>query len=281
MELTRRRLTQILAGTALAACAQQPESAQEEPIVIDNPKGNYQFVKGSGPYSSGAVASPGFEVVHAVFQPLPELFSAFELIEKHLAAAGRSINALCGMELRIPKVLSTEDFNTFNKPYIERLEKWNLHVDGLNPVARTNVAPIVHPVAQPSVYGFSYTVPSDYAGKTFVVAGAGEFRAAGPNEDNLVARGDTSLAGLTQKAETVLGIMTTRIQAMGATWADATQSNIYCVHDIHPLMAGAIVPALAEASLHGVRWFYAQPPVLDVEYEMDVRGVRREIFVTP
>ncbi|MBI1356278.1 MAG: RidA family protein [Acidobacteria bacterium] len=281
MELTRRRLTQILAGTALAACAQQQDSAQEEPVVIDNPKGNFQFVKGSGPYSSGAVASPGFEVVHAIFQPLPELFSAFEIIEKHLEAAGRPLNALCGMELRIPKALSVEDFNTFNQPYIDRLEAWKLHVDGLNPVARTNVAPTVRPVSQPSVYGFSYTVPSDYTGKTFVVAGAGEFRTSGLDEDNLVARGDTSTAGLTQKAEMVLSIMTSRIEAMGASWADATQSNIYCIHDIHPLMAGAIVPALAEASIHGVRWFYAQPPVLEVEYEMDVRGVRKEIIVTP
>ncbi len=281
MQLTRRRMAQILAASALTSCAAEKESPQEGPIVIENPKGNFHFVQGSGPYSSGAVASDGYEVVHAIFQPMPELFSAFGLIEKHLADAGRPLNALCGMELRIPEVLSTEDFTKFNQPYIERLEQWDLHVDGLNPVARTNVAPVVKPVAQPSVYAFSYTVPSDYQGKTFVVAGAGEFRTAGLNQDNLVARGDTSTAGLAQKAETVLGIMSTRIQAMGATWADATQSNIYCIHDIHPLMAGAIVPALEEASFQGVRWFYAQPPVLEVEYEMDVRGVRREIFVRP
>jgi len=279
MELTRRRLAQILAATALTSCAAETDTPQEGPVVIDNPKGNFQFVKGSGPYSSGAVAAEGYEVVHAIFQPLPELFSAFDLIEKHLEAAGRPLNALCGMELRIPEVLSVEDFTAFNQPYIERLEQWNLHVDGLNPVARTNVVPQVKPVSQPSVYAFSYTVPSDYKRKTFVVAGAGEFATVGLDEDGLVARGDTSTSGLTKKAETVLGIMSTRIQAMGATWAEATQSNLYCVHDIHPLMNGTIVPALEDASFNGLRWFYAAPPVLEVEYEMDVRGVRQEIIV--
>jgi len=49
--------------------------------LIDNPKGNFQFLKGSGPYSSGAVASGGYEVVHAIFNPLPGLWDTFGLIE--------------------------------------------------------------------------------------------------------------------------------------------------------------------------------------------------------
>ena len=56
--------------------------------MIDSPKGGFQFVKGSGPYSSGAVASPGFEVMHAIFNPLPGLWDAFGMIERHLEAAG-------------------------------------------------------------------------------------------------------------------------------------------------------------------------------------------------
>ena len=71
------------------------------------------------------------------------------------------------------KALSVEGFNEFNQPYIERLKQWGTHIDGLNPVARTNVAPDGNAVPEPSVYGFSYTVPSDESGKTFVVAGAG------------------------------------------------------------------------------------------------------------
>jgi hypothetical protein len=33
------------------------------------------------------------------------------------------------------------------------------------------------------------------------------------------------------------------------------------------------------AAVHGVRWFPSRPPITGLEYEMDVRGVRREIVV--
>jgi hypothetical protein len=33
------------------------------------------------------------------------------------------------------------------------------------------------------------------------------------------------------------------------------------------------------AGRHGIRWHYARPPVVDVEYEMDVRGVHQELIL--
>ena len=51
--------------------------------MIDNPQGNFKFAKGSGPYSSGAAAHDGYEVVHAIFNPLPQLWDAFDIIEGH------------------------------------------------------------------------------------------------------------------------------------------------------------------------------------------------------
>jgi hypothetical protein len=30
---------------------------------------------------------------------------------------------------------------------------------------------------------------------------------------------------------------------------------------------------------HGVRWHFSRPPIVSIEYEMDVRGVRREILL--
>ena len=247
--------------------------------MIDNPEGNFQFLKGSGPYSSGAVAAPGYEVVHAIFNPLPALDDAFGVIERHLAAAGRPIDALCGMELRIPKALSLEGFNEFNQPYIERLEAWGAHVDGLNPVARTNVALEIAAVPEPSVYGFSYTVASDASNKTFVIAGAGEVQGSLGDEDSIVSQGDVSADGVRAKAERVLAIMAERLESMGLAWTDVTQSNIYTVHDIHPHLEKTILPALHEGARHGMRWHYARPPVLEIEYEMDMRGVNLEIVV--
>ena len=139
---------------------------------IDNPTGNFQFLKGIGPFSSGVVAHSGYEIVHVTFHPLPPLQRGFELIERHLQRSKRPLNALCGMELRIAQPLSRQAFNEFNQPYINKLAGWHLLVDGLNPVARTNVAPAINPVSEPSVYGFSYTVPAQHPGVTFVVSGA-------------------------------------------------------------------------------------------------------------
>jgi hypothetical protein len=276
MRITRRHWVQIAAAAAVSGCA----TSQETSMLIDSPKGNFQFLRGSGPYSSGAIASTGFEVVHAIFNPLPKLWDAFAIIEKHLTAAGRPIEALCGMELRIPQALSVEAFNEFNAPYIERLKQWGTHVDGLNPVARTNVSLEVNPVAEPSVYGFCYTAPSDFTGKTFVVAGAGELRSSALAAEEVVSRGDVSAEGLKAKTERVLGIMTERLQGMNVAWSDVTQSNIYTVHNICPLMETSIMPALHEGGRHGVRWHFSRPPVIEIEFEMDLRGVQREIIVS-
>jgi hypothetical protein len=261
---------------AAAALSPQPSPSQELP-VIDNPKGNFQFAKGSGPYSSGAVAHDGYEVVHVIFNPLPKLWDAFGIIERRMKSLGRPLHALCGMELRIPKALSIEAFNEFNEPYIERLKAWGTHVDGMNPVARTNVATEVNPVTEPSVYGFSYTIPSDHKGKTFVVAGAGELRSSKLDGSEIVSRGDTSTEGLRAKAKQVLSIMDRRLEVMGLTHAHVTQSNIYTIFNIAELMKSTIMPALGEAGRHGVRWHFARPPVLEIDYEMDMRGVRQEI----
>ena len=57
-------------------------------MLLDNPKGNYKFVRGYGaPFSSGALAHPGFEIVHASFRPLAALADGYGLIESHLRAA--------------------------------------------------------------------------------------------------------------------------------------------------------------------------------------------------
>ena len=49
----------------------------------------------------------------------------------------------------------------FNAGYARILESWGLFVGGVNPVARTNIAPEVDPPTEPVLYGFSYSRPSD------------------------------------------------------------------------------------------------------------------------
>ena len=47
-------------------------------MLLDNAKGNYKFVRGYGaPFSSGALADSGFEIVHASFRPLARLTDGY------------------------------------------------------------------------------------------------------------------------------------------------------------------------------------------------------------
>src|SRR5688572_33510475 len=110
-------------------------------MLIANPKGNYRFLRGIAPYSAGAVADDGFEIVHARFyRPVP-LAEGFERVREHLSAAKRPLPALCGMELRSPKPFTFQGFNDFNAGYVQVLSQWGVIQDKVNPVARTNIAP--------------------------------------------------------------------------------------------------------------------------------------------
>src|SRR5260370_28993535 len=143
-------------------------------MLIENPKGNYSFVKGIAPYSGGAIASRGFAIEHARLQPALQLHAGFAAVDKHLKSLGRPRQALCAMELRSPRPFTFQGFADFNAGYVDILKSWDILQNGLTPVARTNVAPEVDPPTEPLLYGFSYTVPSDRTPITFVVAGAGE-----------------------------------------------------------------------------------------------------------
>ena len=246
---------------------------------IENKRGNYSFLKGIAPYSAGAVASPDHEIEHARFRsPLP-LRAGFDAVERHLREIGRPKQALCGMELRSPKPFTFQGFADFNGGYVDVLKKWDVLLDGLNPVARTNVAPELEAPAEPSLYGFSYTVPSKGAPPTFVVAGAGELPEGSLDPKDVVRRGDTSPAGLAAKARFVMDLMEGRLHDLGAGWPDVTAAEIYCVHSVCSFLRKEVLTRMGAASLHGAIWHFARPPIVTIEYEMDLRGCRREFVL--
>ena len=144
-----------------------------------------------------------------------------------------------------------------------------------NPVARSNVCPAIDPPAEPSFHAFAYTELAPDAEPSFIVAGSGEAPEGRANyRDHIVRLGDVSPAGLREKARFVLDEMERRLSAMGFGWADTTATQVYTVHDIHPLLADEIVRRGAARS--GLTWHYNRPPVVDLEYEMDCRGVALE-----
>jgi hypothetical protein len=253
-------------------------------MLLDNAKGNYKFVRGYGaPFSSGALANSGFEIVHASFKPLAPLTKGYGLIERHMREAGRPLNAICGIELRIPAALTPAGFDEFNHGYIECLTTWGVMVDGLNPVARTNVAPASSPpLADPSLYGFYYTVPAVGAARpAFVLAGVPEVASREGGKREVVAPGDVSLEGLRRKNACILEALGGLLREMKLEWSDASAVNLYTVHDMHPLFASDLLPALGAALYRGIRWHYARPPVIGLELEIDGYAARQELVLAP
>ena len=89
-------------------------------------------------------------------------------------------------------------------------------------------------------------------------------------------RGETSPDALAAKTRCVLGLVEGRLRGLGATWDQVTVTNIYTVHDVNALLAAEILPHIGPAGQHGVTWHYARPPIVSIEYEMDLRGCIRE-----
>jgi hypothetical protein len=246
--------------------------------LLDNPKGNYRFLTGIAPYSSGAIAMPEYEIVRAVFRRPPPYRQGFERMAQYLAEQERARQAVCGIELRSPRPFTFEGFADFNQGYLDILAAWDIPVDGHNPVARTNVAPEVGAPHEPVLYAFSYTVPSHASEPpTFVIAGAGDLAGGNLSPEAIVRGGEISAEAMRQKARHVMGIMQTRLSGLGATWSAITAVDIYTVHPLHTFLPDVILESMQQAAIQGIHWFYSRPPVVGLEFEMDMRGVNHEI----
>ena len=242
--------------------------------------GGYRFLQGGFPYSQGVAALPGFALVRARFaRPLP-VAAGFAAIEAHLHSVGRPLQALCAAELRSPAPFTLQGFKDFNRGYVDVLERWRLVRGGLNPVARSNVCPRFDAPAEPSFFAFSYTVPvekSAAGAADFVVAGSGEWPEDQPFPEGIVARGDLSAAGLAAKASHVLRTMRERTTGLQGDWAALSAAQVYTLHDIHPLLATQF--ATEGLTGLGLTWHICAPPILELEFEMDVRRVGTELVL--
>jgi hypothetical protein len=183
------------------------------------------------------------------------------------------------MELRSPRPFTFQGFNDFNAGYIDVLKRWGIFLESVNPVARTNIAPKVGAPAEPSLYGFSYTAPSTSKRKTFIVAGAGELPEGSLDPHDVVRRGETSADALREKAKFVMGLMTGRLQGLQVGWNDVTTTEVYTVHPIWQLLDKELAGAMGASAIHGITWHYSAPPIETIEFEMDLRGCRREFVL--
>ena len=249
-------------------------------MLIAHPRGNYHFLRGIDPYSCGVVADPGYEIVHATLSESLPWQQGFDRVAAHLDAHNLDRNALCGMELRSPEPFTMQGFIDFNGDYCSVLKEWGLFVDGLNPVARTNVAPVHHPPAEPHLHAFSYVVANPHIGrKTLVVAGAGELLEGILEAERIIRPGDTSPDSMREKAAYVMEVMEERLLGLGGAWALVDTVDIYTIYPLVDLYEHVVLPPMGPAARHGARWYYSRPPVVDIDFEMDMRGIVTDLVV--
>jgi len=268
---SRRSFLKVLASGPLIAISGARAQGQ---TMISRPGSGYRFLPGTPVFAGGAVAEPGYELVHALLARWLPLGQGYALVEAHLKALGRPMQALCGMQLRLPRQLSAEEFSEFNAPYVARLKTWDLLYEGQNPVSRTNVSPALNAPKEPSLHAFSYSVVSDRNVPTFTMSGMTE---RGPGT-SVIALGDASPSGMQTKLAHVLSVVTKRIAELGFDWRDATHVELYAAEEIPGAMA-ALAAKATGAMPRGVRWHYGRPPVTGLELELEARGVAREVIV--
>jgi len=261
--------------------------------LTHSPSGHYAFLASSATFSSGAIADEGYGLTHTTFRrPLP-LAEAFAAMHAHLTGLGQPLAAVCGIELRISQPLSFEGFAQLNAGYKALLIQHGLHQGGKAPAARTNVAPLPAVVApkEPSVYAFTYTMPAKTTARNFIIAGAGEIRPApasdvaqtvtsGLDQRDLIVRlGETTPDAMREKAAFCIETAQGELRGLGASWADASATNIYTAHPFDSFLTDVVLSTMGGAAIHGVHWFFCKPPIQAIEFEVDARNVAQEIML--
>jgi hypothetical protein len=121
-------------------------------------------------------------------------------------------------------------------------------------------------------------VPASGTTRSFIIAGGGEAaEGKGSYRERIVRYGDTSLDGLREKMRFVVAAMERRLSGLGFGWSDATSTQAYTVHDIGALI-GPEINARGIAP-NGLTWHFSRPPVVGIDFEMDVRGAARELVL--
>jgi hypothetical protein len=263
--------------------------------------GNFECLEGGFPYSSGVIASPGYHLVRARFAEPPDVSNGFEKIAQHLGRVGRPLTALCAVELRSPQPFTFAGFHEFNVGYVKVLMDWGLVREGLNPVARSNVCPGFKPPSQPVFHAFTYTVPNnsgaiqnkseqmqaeskqaeplqaELSGRDYVVAGSGEWPEGQAFPEAIIARDDLSPEGLAAKVSFVMQTMQARCAGLKADWGRLTAAQVYTTQNFHALVETHL--GAAGLTKNGLSWHFCKPPIIGLEFEMDVRSVFRELVL--
>ena len=109
------------------------------------------------------------------------------------------------------------------------------------------------------------------------MAGAGELVEGQLDATGIIRRGETVEPALLEKAEFVTGVMNERVRGLGADPASISQMNVYTTHPIDRIVRQIVLRVFPVATRRGIHWYPSRPPVEEIEFEMDLRGVAREM----
>jgi hypothetical protein len=233
--------------------------------------GSYRYLPAISAYSSGIAVEPDHAILGLSFAHAIPLAEGFRSIDRELEARGLPSQALAGVQLRSPAVMSPAVFAEFNATYLELLDVRGLLVDGSSPLSRTNVVPVSGAPDEAALHTAFVVVPSAGSSGDLVAAGSGEAR-GGLDPEHITAYGDTSPAGLRAKADVVIDIMLERLEALGGDGHSPTEINVYTAYDVAELadIMDTRLPAVRWRGLHA---YATRPPVDHIDFEMDVHRV--------
>ena len=232
--------------------------------LAHNVAGGYRFLPAPGsPYSSGTIADSGLDLVRVRFERPVALEDGLGRAARHLEEAGRPTAAIAGFELRIDRPFNRDEWSAFNAGYVSRLAALGLQVDGVMSAARTNVAPAGVKISEPSVFAFTYTAPGTRGRPAYVLSGVPEEEPGDPaaNVDSMVR------------------VLSGRMDALGARWSDATAVQLYGVDNVQDMLVDKVLARGGLSAVHGIHWYPSLPPIEGLRLELDVRSIGTEVVL--
>jgi hypothetical protein len=236
-----------------------------------HPSGAYRYIAGGAAFSSGVAAEPGHSILGLVLRKPMRLEDGLRALETEVARRGLPLTSVAALQLRSPSVMSPQTFGEFNSAYVSLLDARGLLVDGVSPIARTNVVPVFGAPGEVAIFAAFLVVPEEGARGDFVVAGSAE-SVGGILPEHIVAYGDITPTGLRAKAEAVLDIMSERTGKVNTAGLAPTSVGVYSAYEI-PGLEMLIASRMPSTEWLGFSFFLSRPPVSYLEFELDCMRV--------
>jgi hypothetical protein len=79
--------------------------------------------------------------------------------------------------------------------------------------------------------------------------------------------------------DSIIDVLSARLQEMGASWDDATATQFYGVDIPTKQLVDRVLTRIGSAGLRGIQWFSAHPPIQGLKFEIDSRSVGTEVAI--